>query len=77
MLSANLDRDTVLVSGEYLDIESAVQRRRGESYLPQPWAACLPLCLPRCISILSTQANRQNHYALDMSPSDLSLAGSA
>lgn len=40
MQKVNLDKGTVLIPGEYLDIISAVQRRRREWYIQQPWAAC-------------------------------------
>lgn len=36
MLQANLDKGAVLVPGEYLDMISAVQRRRREWYIQQP-----------------------------------------
>jgi hypothetical protein len=62
VLQTNLDKDAVLVPGEYLDVISAVQRRRRRWYIRQPWAACWPLCLGLASAYCSRiHTGRQSH----------------
>lgn len=76
VLQTNLDKGTVLVPGEYLDIISAVYAdAKGGTYGSHGQSAghcAFDLC--QYTAAAYTQAGS---HILDMSPSDLSLAGSA